>query len=252
MAYDVAELQAQVALATGHDNLASRVITWTNRVIQEIATRAYWQAQLAQRYISYENIGAVTSGALSNVWNIAGLTNVDLVNVYRMAHVKQSNATQISSYYHQVIRADIDGVAAKYGSAYTYGYSVGNDAAKYYAIAGWQNTITNSSSFGPKIMFFPNVSTTVTTTFAMQVHFLRAPTKFTAAADTNWLVTQHFSVVLSGVLRLARLYLGDAQGYLLEDREFEQGILQMLRSYESPRAATPVMRQIVPDDVRRG
>lgn len=253
MAYDVLEIQNQVALMTGHNGLATRTITWTNRVIQEIATRAYWQRQIAQIYVRYASTTGVATTSLSDLWITAGsLTQKDIINIYRADHVSVTG-TLVSSYFHQIVRRNAEGLFANlHGQTFNVTGAGASGRVNQYAVVGWSSDSTVSTQFEPKIAVFPNALTTDVTVEAMQLHYLKSPQKFTAVTDTNWILRDYFNVVLSGVLRLARLYLGDAQGYLLEKREYEDGIKRMLMQEESPVASTPVMRGVVPEEVRRG
>jgi hypothetical protein len=58
------------------------------------------------------------------------------------------------------------------------------------------------------------------------------------------MLQRYFGVVLAGVMRHVRLYLGDPQAYLLAKGEFENGVKDALLHEEVATLHAPAMRGI--------
>jgi len=250
MAFDVGEIQKQVTLMVGHDGLNSKVITWTNRVLMTIVGKAYWQSQVKR--IQVQPVTGTTT--VSSNWITSSLTAQDIINVYRVEQAQMATtANTVGTYVNVLQHCALDGL---YGHYYGLNASTSASTMEQYAVVGWgvttSGTFTTSNYMYPSLAVYPNANATGTQTPGhLLVHALVAPTVVSGTGDTNWIIQKYFDVVLAGVLRLARLYVGDAQGYILEKTEFENGIRDMLTNEESYMAQTPTLRGITPETLGR-
>jgi hypothetical protein len=249
MAFDVLEVQRQVRLMVGHDGLDDKVMGWTNRVCQEIGIKAYWGHQIVRQQIT--PVANVATTATQN-WITGSLSTLDVINPYRVEYVKVSGTA--ITYNNPINRQRLDSYFANYlGGDMSKSNAVVND----YAVVNWTPYVSTATLnyMVPQLAFHPGpAGVDAATNGAYFVNFLQAPailTTTTGTTGTNWMIEKYFDTILSGVMRYARLYVGDAQGYLLEKGDYENGVRDMLMNEEIVSAQVPVMRGVTPETMNR-
>ena len=259
MAFDLGEIKNQVALITGHDGLSTRVATWTNRTLMEIVSRAHFSRQIKRhlREVPAAPEATATAGNISSYY-MTEFTQSDVVTLNKVEEVYADwtgvNPQTVAKYRQPVIHLDAEAMVAQHHGSTMISHS--SDIASNYAVMGWDSNSASSDYFGPQILLEPHANTGVVTgqtessVYGQLVHFLQAPGKVAANADANWVLQKYFNTVLSGVLRYARLYLGDVQGYYIEKAELENGIRQILLAEETSIASTPRLRGVYPETLR--
>jgi hypothetical protein len=248
--FNVLEIQKQVRLMVGHDGLDNKVILWTNRVLQEIGIKAYWQSQIVRQLVA-PTVNVATT--VTSNWISTNLSTVDVINIYR-AEQAQMNGTAVSKYVGPVNRQRLDSYFANYLGR---DMSLSSASIDQYAVVNWTPYASTATLnyMAPQVAFYPGPTAADTSTVgAVLISYLQAPAKLTTATGataTNWMIEKYFDTVLSGVMRYARLYVGDAQGYLLEKGDYENGVRDMLLNEEVVSAQVPVFRGVTPETMNR-
>jgi hypothetical protein len=239
MAWDVAEMQDQVQVITGHDGLNARVLEWVNRVLQQITKKAFWNKQVKQ--LSLDSRGAVTTD-IDDTWVDGGdLGLANAIAVHRLDFTGQNT----------LLRGSLQALYAKF-SGLIISYTSGTDVT-HYSIARWIEAGAGAARYmKPEIAMFPLGASAGGDDNLYQAHYLAAPDKLTGAGDTFWMMTKYPNVVLAGVLRLAFVFLGDFQSYGIWKAQFLNGIQRMLMSEETSVASTPQFRGVYPEILTRG
>lgn len=250
--FTLGHVQNQVQLLTGHDGLADKVTRWTNRVMNEIVLKAYWVSSMG---VTYAIPGSgMKDSTVPNQWFSVDPVTVhfhEFVAPYAADRVVMKDATWISKYIRPLIRLDImdmyaavqgttvaaqAGVPAEYGMVYGDVNTSGTPRQYLWAAPAFGTTVTTASGGGGGVV---------------AVSYLGTPLLLVSGTDTNWILSDYFKVVLAGVMRYARVYLGDYQGYLLEKAEFENGLRDMLLHEETASASTPRMQGLNPEVLGR-
>jgi len=234
MAWTVQTLQDQVQLLTGHDGLASSVVTWTNRVMMEIANKAFWP-----RHLKTVNLGApVQSSVVSEQWiNNTAFASLNIMAVHRMAYgsTRPLEHRALQDFY-----SFFQGGNANYTTG----------EFERYCIPKWISASASSEYFMYPMLAVHPISST--TTDAIQMSYLEAPEKFDSSDDYNWILTKYPQVILAGVLRYAFLYIGDGSRYGVWKGNYINGLADMVRNETTTLASTPAMRAIYPEQILRG
>ncbi len=228
MAWDLANVQSQVQMATGDDGLASLTLDWANRTLMEIGTAAFWP-----KAIAHDSRNAITAGdvELEDAWT--DITHPNLINIHRLI----LQATSAETYYHSPVQKDLRDIYSRFSGQLA---TVANADIEIYGVPTWYNYTASGNQILPKLVFYPNVSSR-----AFELHYLQAPDKATDATETNWIIERYFNVVLCGTLRRAFIYKGNVQRYQVELAGYRNGLKDMLRQELGPIANTPVMRALV-------
>jgi hypothetical protein len=234
MSWTVQTLQDQVQLLTGHDGLASEVMTWANRVMMELAHKAYWPRQLKN-----VDLGSpVQSATVASQWiNNTAFWSLDIMGIHRVNY-------------------GTNGVLTRHAVQDFYGFFHGADANyitgafERYCVPKWTSGSQTSNYYmWPLIAVHPIYNTS---TNSIQVNYLQAPAKFTLATDYNWILTKYPQVVLAGVLRYAFLFIGDGNRYSIFKGKYINGIADMVRNETASLASTPALRGQYPEQIMRG
>lgn len=235
MSWTVGMIQNQVQVLTGNYNLSDRVVTWTNRVLMSLAVKAPWTKQLGSATIgSFPRATTVTSQWAS--WT--SWATFDIINLHHIIY-------------------DTKGVLVRcalqdfYGNLHGRNASYSNDIPSHYAVPGWvtYDVAGVDRYMIPYLVAYPFYTTA---TNAFTAYYLSAPGKMTGAASTHWILDKYGKLVLAGVMRLAMLFLGNLQGYMLWQQEYAASLTDMIRNEEAIVASTPHMRGMVPSVVLRG
>lgn len=256
MAYDLTEIQTQVRLLTNASGLDTRVITWTNRVLQDIGQKAWFQQQIAVMHkptvgggtnvtSNWETVSGIPGNAVA-----AAAYDPNLINIHRVVHVQMAATntyTSVSTYLNPLVRYSIQDLYCHFQAQ---SINVTGASVNFYAVPQWDEVDTTASTVYPKMVFYPHPkNATYNDGGAFQIWYLQSISKLTSGTDTNWLLKKYFHVVLRGVLRFARLYLGDPQGYLVDKAAYENGVVDILRNEEIASASTPYMRGVMPESL---
>lgn len=250
MAFDIAEIQKQVELAVNHDGLSTYIITWTNRTLQDIGTRVHWRAQgqvLATLFTdASETVGNNAIGSNLSLWDVIAPHRVDHV----LGTVTNATYFQTATPYRVLSRI---GFKDLYGLYEGVSIPAKTGGPKVYALGWFSSTSTGGNHYmHPNIFLHESpANTTPTSGGFLSIHWLTAPFKAAAANYTHWIMDKYFDVVLHGVLRYARLYLGDPTGYLVEKGYYENGVQRMIRAEETVEASMPSRRGIEPESISK-
>jgi hypothetical protein len=254
MAFALSDVQSNVQLMTRHDGLADQVKTWTNRVIQDICTRAYWMRNTGLGY--FESAYSPINGSQSTPPVVNMITSNpafgEMINMVEADYgVLTGAGTTLAIQYRKsnLRRVDLrdlymgaDGCSSSTTADYV------STVVERYAVAPFWTSATHTNSYRePGVLMFPQPlsgNAQLTTGGCVAALYLGALPKLTTSTSTNWILEKYFKVVLAGVMRYVRLFLGDSQGYLLERSEYENGLRDMLLHEEAPTALTPVMRGV--------
>lgn len=235
MAWTVGQIQNQVEVLTGAKNLSDKVIAWTNRVLMQLGTRVYWTKQVYSETLG----GAVQTNVITGQWfSWTTWATRDVVNIH---HIIYDTEKVLVRQAPQDFYGNFHGLNASYSAV----------SPGHYALPEWTKYTDGSSNeyLIPKLVAFP-LYTTATDCFT--AHYLAAPAKVTGAASTNWILDKYGKTVLAGVLRLAKLFQGDLQGYAMWQQVYMTGITDMIRNEEAVVASIPHYRGVVPQMVMRG
>lgn len=252
--YALTDVQSHVQLMSRHDGLASLVLTWTNRVVQDICTRAYWMRNTG---VGFASPFIATTTALADILSAqiplaTPNPNLDeLINVVGMDHVALTGAgttLKVNTFIGNLRRSELRDLYAAQAGAIPGSVK----GPKSYAVIPRLGTNSNTTGTtdtdrGVAFLVFPPppaATTTSTAGGALAATYLGSLPYLNDSSDTNWILARYFKVVLAGVMRYVRLYLGDSQGYLLERSEYENGIRDMLLHEEAATAGTPGLRAV--------
>jgi hypothetical protein len=231
MAWTVGQIQNQVQVLTGNHNLSDRVVTWTNRVLMGLATKAPWNKQLQTETLGgFPKVTTVTGQWAT--W--APWATRDIINVHHIIYDTQGVLVR-------------NALQDFYGNLHGRNASYSSEIPSHYAIPGWCSEA--GQYMIPLLVVYP-FYTTATNAFLVQ--YLAAPGKMTGAASTHWILDKYGKLVLAGVMRLAMLFLGNLQGYMLWQQVYAASLTDMIRNEEAIVASTPHMRGMVPSIVLRG
>jgi hypothetical protein len=252
MAFDLGEIKEQVKMMVSHEGIDAHIRDWTNWTIMDIATRAYWGRQMDQVFLTAPTYVTTYSQALgSNVLSTARLDSSDVINFFQVELGTANQSTQnttlkVSVPIRRLERDELQDHYLRYVDRSTSPQTTDTDC-KAFVVQKWAG---NDTYHWPVLDVFPALNpNTAGTPIMARAKYLRAPQKLNLDADTNWVVRRYFKTVLAGVLRYARLYKGEAQQFLLEMAEYEDGIRDMLLNEETYKATTPTMRGITPEGV---
>jgi hypothetical protein len=236
MAWTVQNIQNQVQTAVGRSGIDSKVLSWINRVLMELATRAYWTRNTNEVDVSGFALAATT---LSNNWvSLTQAASMNGIAIYQ-AYEGTTAAMQRLEGQDLYSRAQGNVHTAQTGDFH------------YYALPAWRSYTTTAGEefLVPQVAALPvPSSSTIPCTMSM----LCAPAKLTAAGDTHWFLKKYPQTVLAGVLRYASLYVGDLAGYLAAKGHFENGFRDMILGEETTMVATPALRGVIPEVIQRG
>lgn len=241
MAWTVATFQDQVQMMTGNTGLNDRVLTWVNRVLMEIAKKAYWTKQT--KSITTPTVIAGTPTTLAGAWleNTDDLGEQNIVSLHRVEVTNSNSETLLTHCATRDLYALYNGRLVSYKET--------NDIT-HYAVPTWATGSSGATQhLYPNIAVYPGGANGTTTT---KVYFLTVPDKLTGADGSHWFMNKYPTMVLAGLLRYVFLYLGDAQSYLVQKAIYVNGIKDAILSEESVVASTPSMRSVFPEILARG
>lgn len=253
MAFDVAEIQSQVQLLTGSDQLNSKVLNWINRTVMDICTRTYFPKQMGECMVSTSDTAMDTS-VLGNAVVSIGTPGTNFIAPYYAAActATASTPTVIADVFlhQQAIQGEVmDVLHRAHDTTERRGTVI-----EHYAMAYGSNDTSSATTGGTQSVYvlpYPHfASPTATNTAGQQflyLRYLKAPAALTLGNQTLWLTENYFRVVLAGVMRYARLYLGDPRGYLMEKALFENGVAEMMLQEQTGLPASPVLRGVYPE-----
>jgi hypothetical protein len=216
----------QVQLLTGNNGLGTRILNWLNRVIMETSIKVPWNRQV----ISAAGGGAAQTTGVLTQWFTVNDPNFIAFNHFQYGTTcapVQVEAAELYQNFH--------GQAANVSTA----------TIHYYAVPKW--TASGTNYMVPQVALYP-IATTATTAFTL--HYQQAPNMVTSP-DSNWMMEKYPHVILAGTLAYAKLYLGDANGYLAQMAAYANGVRDMILTEESPSASTPQMRGVYPESMNR-
>lgn len=239
MAWDVAEFQDQVQVATGNPGINDRVLGWLNRVLMTLANKAYWTKQT--RYDTTLVVPA-SANVLNDVWlDGDSLGQDNIIAMHRLECTLASSERLLTHLQTQ------DLYSRYHASLVT--YTSGNDVT-HYCTPTWSEGGSGAARYmNPEFGVYP-LGVEATTTF--KAFYTAAPDKLTGGASTHWMLTKYPHVVLAGLLRYAFLYLGELPSYMEWKRRFVNGLKDMLVSEESVVANTPSFGGVFPSVLTRG
>lgn len=240
MAWDVAEFQDQVQLATGQMGLNDRVLGWLNRVLMEVAKKAYW-TKLIKSVTTI--VPTASDDTLNGVWltntddlgeaNITSLHRIEVTNSGSECLAKHTTTQDLYARYHAAL---VD-------------YASGNDVT-HYCVPQWSEGGSGAVRHQyPEIAVYPvGVAATTTT----KAYFSTVPDKLTGGSSTHWMLTKYPHLFMAGTLRYAFLFLGDLQSYMIWKQRFVNGMKDMVMSEESMVANAPAFGGVFPEVLTRG
>lgn len=237
MAWTVANLQNQVQQHTNRAGIDAKVLGWTNRVLMELGTKAFWTRNVESFSIPGSGFTTATTSIPAQWISLTEAATRDVVAFQQVVYGTTGALVRLEM---QDFYARLQGLAMN--------YAPGNFA--FYSIPRWVSSVSGADEFQvPSVVVSP---ITTTATNPLTAYCLCAPDKLTQATDTYWFLSKYPLVVLAGVLRYACIYVGDLAGYLRAKGDYENGIKEMILSEETTMAATPMLRGIFPEQLMRG
>lgn len=239
MAWDVAEFQDQVQVATGNTGLNDRVLKWLNRVLMDLARKAYWTKQT--RYNTTLAV-PVTANTLDGVWLDGDALGQDnIISLHRLECTYAGSERLLT-------HVPTQDLYTRYHASLV-SYTIGNDIT-HYCTPVWSEGGSGAVRYmNPEFGVFPCGTAAITT---LKAFYSAAPDKLTGSASTHWMMTKYPKTVLAGILRYTFLYLGDLQSYMLWKQSFVNGVKDMILSEESVVANAPAFGGMFPEVLTRG